>query len=177
VSLLWIFALLTLQRLFELYLSKKNSRVAVSLGGREFYPESFTGMVALHCGFLLALLYESFPWWIEVDLQAAVCLLVLFVLQVIRYWCIVTLGHQWNTRIVLIPGSSTKKSGPYHYVRHPNYCVVVLEFIFIPLLMQAPVTLVLFSVLNAIVLNKRIRLEESALRSFTDYNRQFPVTY
>jgi len=174
VSLLWVFAFLLLQRLAELYLSRRNRSIAFSSGGREFHPESFAGMAALHIGFLLSLLFESFPWQIEIDSRTVVCLSVLTVLQVIRYWCIATLGSHWNTRIVLIPGSSIKTTGPYRYIRHPNYLVVVLEFIFIPLLMHAPLTLALFSVLNLLVLRKRIRLEESALRTFTDYDRQYP---
>ena len=158
-----------------MYISKRNSKIAFSFGGREFYPESFAGIVALHLGFLVALVCESFPWEIEIDSRAVACLSVLIVLQCIRYWCIATLGNQWNTRIILIPGSSIKKSGPYRYVRHPNYIVVMLEFIFIPLLMHAPVTLILFSGLNLLILRKRIRLEEAALRTFTDYNRHFPA--
>ena len=175
MSLLWIFAFLLLQRLFEMYISKRNSKIALRFGGREFYPESFAGIVALHLGFLVALLWETFPWEIDFDSRAVACLSVLIVLQCIRYWCIVTLGTQWNTRIILIPGSSIKKSGPYRYVRHPNYIVVMMEFIFIPLLMQAPVSLVLFSGLNLLVLRKRIRLEEAALRTFTDYSMHFPA--
>ena len=175
MSLLWIFAFLIGQRLLELYISKRNRRIAYCSGGREFYRESFAGMAALHSGFLIALLYESFPWQIKIDIRTVACLFVLIILQCIRYWCIATLGNQWNTRIILVPGSSMKKSGPYRYVRHPNYLVVILEFIFIPVLMHAPLTLVLFSGLNLIVVCKRIRLEEAALRSFTDYNTCFPV--
>jgi len=170
MSLLWVFAFLLLQRLAELYLSGRNRRIAVRRGGREFHPESFAAMAALHIGFLASLLYESFPWQIDIDPRTVVCLSALIVLQFIRYWCIATLGQQWNTRIVIVPGDTVKKTGPYRHIRHPNYLVVTLEFIFIPLLMHAPLTLVLFSGLNLLVLRKRIRLEEAALRSFTDFD-------
>jgi methyltransferase len=125
---------------------------------------------------MVGLLYESYPWQLVLDTRAVACLSVLTLLQGIRYWCMATLGSQWNTRIILIPGNSIKKSGPYRYVRHPNYIVVTLEFIFIPLLMHAPVSLLVFSGLNLFVLLKRIRLEETALRTFTDYNDKFPPT-
>ena len=66
-----------------------------------------------------------------------------------------------------------KRSGPYRHLRHPNYLVVVLEFLFLPLLMRAPVTLVVFSLANLVVLRQRIRLEEQSLRELTDYEKVF----
>jgi methyltransferase len=163
-----------MERLFELYLSRRHCRVLAARGGREFYPETFPRMVALHTLFLLALLGESYPWRIPASPYSVALLAIFVLLQLGRYWCILSLGEQWNTRIVLVPGGTVKKSGPYRLLSHPNYLVVTLEFLLLPLIMHAPYTFVVFFPANLLIVRQRIRLEESALREFTDYNDHFP---
>lgn len=172
--LLWLFAYLIVERLFELYLSRRHCSALAAKGGREFYPETFPRMVALHILFLLALLGESYPWHVPFDLKTVILLALFILLQLGRYWCILTLGENWNTRIVLVPGGTVKRSGPYRFFPHPNYLVVTLEFIVLPLLVHAPYTLLLFFPANLLVVRQRIRLEEQALREFTDYSDRFP---
>lgn len=175
MSLLWVFAYLLLERFFELSLSRRHFQALARRGGREFYPETFPRMVALHTLFFLALLGESYPWHLPAGIFT-VSLLTLFVLlQGMRYWCIASLGECWNTRIVLVPGGTVQKTGPYRLLSHPNYLVVTLEFIVLPLLMQAPFTLAIFFPANLLILRQRIRLEEKSLREFTDYNKRFPL--
>jgi methyltransferase len=174
VSALWIVLYLCAERLFELLLSRRNCRLLESRGGREFFPETFPRMVALHTLFLAALLAESYPWRILSGNFTGFLLVAFVLLQGVRYWCIISLGENWNTRIVLVPGGSVKKSGPYRFLSHPNYLVVTLEFLLLPLLLQAPMTLAVFFPANLLILRQRIRLEELALREFTDYSRQFP---
>ena len=176
MSLLWIFAYLVVERFFELYLSRRNCLILAAGGGREFYPETFSRMIALHTLFLCALCGESYPWHIPADPYHFSMITLFILLQGMRYWCILSLGTNWNTRIVLVPGGTVKKTGPYRYIAHPNYLVVTLEFILLPLIMHAPYTLVLFFPANLLILYQRIRLEELALREFTDYARQFPRT-
>lgn len=173
MSLLWVFGYLLLERFFELYLSRRHCRMLALRGGREFYPETFPRMVALHSLFLLALLVESYPWHVPFGPVTAALLITFMLLQMARYWCIVSLGEYWNTRIVLIPGGRVKKSGPYRWLSHPNYLVVTLEFMLLPLLMQSPYTLALFFPASLLVIGQRIRLEEKALRELTDYNIRF----
>ena len=173
--LLWLFAYLILERLFELFLSRKHCSALAARGGREFYPETFPRMVALHTLFLLALLGESYPWHVPFNLKTGSLLALFILLQLARYWCIVSLGENWNTRIVLVPGGEVKRSGPYRFFPHPNYLVVTLEFIVLPLLMHAPYTLLLFFPANLLIVRQRIRLEERALREFTDYDVRFPA--
>jgi methyltransferase len=175
MSLLWIFAYLILERLLELHVSRKHRLALEERGGREFYPETFALMAGLHSLFLLALFWESHPWRIlGTPLNGA--LLGFFVLlQGLRYWCIHSLGEAWNTRIVLVPGGRVQKRGPYLLLAHPNYLVVTLEFLTLPLLMHAPFTLAIFFPANLLILRQRIRLEERALRQFTDYGERFPV--
>lgn len=173
MSLLWIFGYLLLERFFELYLSRRHWRLLAVRGGREFYPETFPRMVALHCLFLLALFVESYPWHLPIGLVSVALLIIFMLLQLVRYWCMVSLGEFWNTRIVLIPGGMVKKSGPYRWLPHPNYLVVTMEFILLPLLMHSPYTLALFFPASLLIIGQRIRLEEKSLREFTDYNIRF----
>lgn len=176
MSLLWVFAYLVSERLFELQLSRRHLLAQTARGGREFYPETFPRLVALHILFLLALLGESYPWHLSLSPGKSALLALFILLQGGRYWCIASLGACWNTRIVLVPGGTTCRTGPYRFLAHPNYLVVTLEFVLLPLLMAAPYTLALFFPANIIVLRQRLRLEEQSLREFTDYNEKFPPT-
>jgi methyltransferase len=175
VSLLWIFAYLGLERLLELHVSRKHRLAAVARGGREFYAETFFRMATLHSLFLVALFWESYPWRILANPFNGALVGFFVLLQGMRYWCILSLGEAWNTRIVLIPGGRVRKRGPYLLLAHPNYLVVTLEFIILPLLMHAPFTFAVFFPANLLILRQRIRLEEQALRQFTDYDEWFPV--
>jgi methyltransferase len=176
VSFFWVFPFLLLQRLFELSLSRKHRRRLLARGGREFHPETFPVMAGLHVLFLASLAVESYPWRVPPDPFTWGCLAALALVTAGRYWAIASLGENWNVRIVLVPGEPVKRKGPYRFLRHPNYLVIVLEFLLLPLLLRAPVTLVVFSLVNLPVLRWRIRLEEEALRKFTDYGRKFPGT-
>lgn len=173
-SFAWIFAAMILQRALELRLCRRNRRVMHARGGREFHPETYPVVVALHVLFLLALFFESYPWRIPLDALTFGCLAALLPVTGLRYWAIASLGGNWTTRIVVVPGEPAKRSGPYRFLRHPNYLVVVLEFILVPLLLRAPVTLVVFSLANLALLRRRIRLEEEALGKYTDYEEKFP---
>ena len=173
MSLWWIFGFYFGERLFELLIAGRNRRRMEARGGREFHPESYRTIVLLHTLFFASLLAESFPWRAPLDSLTLFCLIFLILLQGLRYWCIVSLGDYWNTRIILVPGAEARRRGPYRFLRHPNYLVVTLEFAVIPLLMRAPLTLVVFSLANLVVLRQRIRLEEEALREFTDYGERF----
>lgn len=174
MSLLWIFAFLIAERLFELAFSRRNFLRLQARGGKEFHRNTFARIALLHTLFLLCLLWESYPWRIPLDPLTWVSLSLLIALQGVRYWCMASLGEYWNARIVLVPGGEVRRRGPYRWMRHPNYLVVVLEFALIPLLMRAPLCLGFFFI-NLLVLRQRIRLEESALRQFTDYSQRFPV--
>ncbi len=170
-SFAWIFAAIVLQRVLELLLCRRNRRMLYARGGKEFFPETYPVMVGLHVLFLLALFVESYPWRIPWNAMTFGCLAALAPVTGVRYWAIASLGDNWNTHIVVVPGESVKRAGPYRFLRHPNYMVLVLEFFLIPLLMRAPATLIVFSLANLLALRQRIRLEEKALRKFTDYDR------
>lgn len=174
MPLLWILAYLVAERLFELWLSGRHIRALAARGGREFHAGTFPAMAALHTLFILALGAESYPWRLTPGMFHNTLLALFVLLQLARYWCIVSLGEYWNTRIVLVPGEQVRRRGPYRLFRHPNYLVVTMEFALLPLLMGAPWTLALFFPANLLVLRQRIGLEERALRQFTDYGERFP---
>ena len=173
MSFAWILAVLFLQRMVELALCGRNRRVLIARGGKEFYPETYPVMVALHTLFFLSLAWESYPWRVPLDWWTTACLAGLVAVTVLRYTSIATLGGRWTTRIVSVPGSKVVRAGPYRFLRHPNYLVIVLEFLLLPLLLRAPYTLVAFSLANLLVLRQRIRLEENVLRETTDYGERF----
>jgi methyltransferase len=175
MSLLWVFSFLIVERLLELCIGERNKRSIMARGGREFFPETYKSMVIFHLLFMLSLIIESAPWYIPLNMLTGLCLIAVILLQTGRYWCIVSLGSFWNTRIIVLPGAKVLCRGPYRFMRHPNYLVVALEFLVIPLLMRAPVTLVLFSLANLVVLRQRIRLEERALRDQTNYQEAFQL--
>lgn len=173
MTLGWLFVYLVVERLFELTLSGRNRKILQARGGREYHPGSYRALVVLHTLFLLSLVAESHPWRIPFD-QGTIAVLIGFILlQVGRYWCMWALGPYWNTRIMVVPGSVPICRGPYRFLRHPNYLIVVLEFIVLPVLLRTPITLVIFFIANLILLRQRVALEEEVLRRETEYTRVF----
>jgi methyltransferase len=154
------------ERLVELRVSNRNARWAFARGGRETGRGHFGPMVVLHTGLILACALEPLlagrPFIAALAVPAAVLALAS---QALRWWCIGTLGPRWNTRIVVVPGLPLVRRGPYRFLPHPNYVVVVLEGIALPLVATAWGTALVFTVLNAVLLlGFRIPAEERALR-------------
>ena len=96
-------------------------------------------------------------------LAATTMLAVVLASQGLRWWCITTLGRQWNTRVVVVPGLPLVARGPYRWLRHPNYVAVAAEGAALPLVHTAWVTALAFSLANAAVLWVRIRCENALL--------------
>ena len=92
-------------------------------------------------------------------------LILFFLLQLGRVWVIATLGERWTTRIIVLPGAPLVTSGPYRWVKHPNYLVVIGEFAILPLVFGLPMVAIVFSLLNAAMLYVRIRAENQALET------------
>jgi methyltransferase len=153
-----ILALVTLQRLGELVLARHNSRALLARGGMEVGAWHYPLIVAVHAAWLIAL------WMFGRDQEVDLLALALFVvLQGVRVWILATLGPRWTTRIIVLPGEKLVATGPYRYLSHPNYAVVVGEIAVLPLALHLPFVAVVFTVLNAIVLAIRIRAETRAL--------------
>ncbi len=166
--LLWLG--LIAQRLFELKLAEKNARWMKRQGGFEAGREHYPYIVGLHVLFFLAIPSEVY-WLDRVPPAVWPYLLIAFlIVQGLRVWCIRSLGRYWNTRIWIVPGHTPQVRGPYRYLRHPNYAVVLAEFILFPSLFGAYITAVAGTLLNALLLLfVRIPVEEKALQEATPY--------
>lgn len=154
-----ILLLVTVQRLGELVLAKRNTQFLLAQGAQEVAPGHYPLIVAVHAFWLAAL------WWLAAGRAVDPFWLALFVLlQLARVWVISTLGRRWTTRIIILPGAPLVVRGPYRFVSHPNYLVVIGEIAALPLAFGLWQVALLFSVLNALALTIRIRAENEALR-------------
>jgi methyltransferase len=153
-----ILALVTLQRLSELWLSSRNTRRLLSQGAREYGAAHYPLIVAVHASWLIAL------WWLAPGRPINGFWLGLFVLiELARIWVLAMLGPRWTTRIIVLPQAPLVRRGPYRFVNHPNYAVVVGEIAVLPLVFGLWKVALLFSLVNAAVLLIRIREENRAL--------------
>ncbi len=168
--MIWYFALVFatgIERLVELVISKRNAEKAFARGGIEYGKRHFPVMVALHTGLLIACVAEVFLLdrpFIPVLGWSMLALVILS--QAGRYWVIASLGEQWNTRVIVVPGAGRVNSrGLYKFLSHPNYVIVAVEGIALPLVHSAWITALVFTVLNAILLLRfRIPVENDALK-------------
>jgi methyltransferase len=156
------------ERLAEVVVAECNRAWSRLHGGVEFGTRHYPAMVILHTGLLLGCLIEPialhrpfFPalGWPMVTIVLAA--------QTLRWWCIATLNHQWNTRVIVIPGAPRIGGGPYRFVPHPNYVAVIAEGFALPLVHTAWITALVFSIMNAWLLRTRIQVENAALASLT----------
>lgn len=157
-----------LERLAELVVARRNLAWSRERGGVEFGAGHYPVMVVLHTGLLIGCLVEVLalrrPF---VPVLGWPMLAVVLAAQGLRWWCISTLGRQWNTRVVVVPGAPRITGGPYRYFSHPNYVAVIAEGIALPLVHSAWITALVFTVLNAALLRTRIHTENAALASLT----------
>jgi methyltransferase len=163
-----LIAAIGVERIAELVVSKRNWAWSRERGGVEFGAGHYPVMVVLHVGLLAGCLVEVFALqrpFIPVVGWPMLALVV--AAQALRWWCIATLGHQWNTRVIVVPGATRVTGGPYRFMAHPNYVAVVLEGIALPLMHSAWITALVFTVLNAELLRTRIRVENGALAGLT----------
>jgi methyltransferase len=151
-----------LERVAELVISKRNLDWSIRQGGHEYGRAHYPFMVVLHTGLLVACVVEAMHRPFIAALGWPMLALVVAA-QGLRWWCIQTLGTQWNTRIVVVKGLGLVQSGPYRWLRHPNYVAVVVEGAALPLVHTAWITAVAFTVLNAALLRVRIGAENRAL--------------
>lgn len=153
-----VLTLVTLERLAELWLARRNTRALLAQGALEFSPGHYPLIVLLHAFWLAGL------WWWGWQQPLNMAWLAIFILlQILRVWVLTTLGPRWTTRIIVQPGLSLVASGPYRWISHPNYVVVVGEIAVLPLCVGLSVYALVFSLANAAVLAIRIRAENAAL--------------
>lgn len=156
--------LVGVERLAELVVSKRNAAWSFARAGVEYGQGHYPVMVVLHTGLLAGALAEAWLVRPDVPLALAATMVVLVIAsQALRWWCIATLGRQWNTRVIVVPSLAPVARGPYRWLRHPNYVAVVVEGVALPLVHAAWITALVFTVLNAALLTLRIRTENAAL--------------
>ena len=158
---------MAVQRLFELVLARRNERRARARGAVERGQGHYLLIVAMHTLWLVSTLVEGLLRGMELPAFWPVPLALFLLVQPLRYWAILSLGERWNTKILVLPGEKPVRRGPYRYLDHPNYVVVVVEILTFPLIFGAWTTALVFTVLNAVVLSVRIREENRALSEFS----------
>jgi methyltransferase len=161
-----LIAAVGVERAAELVVTKRNRAWSLAHGGVEFGARHYPVMVALHTALLVGCLVE--PIALHRPFVAALgwpMLAIVGAAQALRWWCIGTLKHQWNARVIVIPGAARVTAGPYRLLPHPNYVAVIAEGFALPLVHTAWITALVFSVLNAVLLTTRIRVENDALAS------------
>ncbi len=155
-----VLLLVTMQRLAELVIAKRNTAALMARGAKEIAPEHYGLIVAVHTAWLIGL------WLLAHDLPVNLGWIGVFiVLQLCRVWVLLTLGERWTTRIIVLPGAPLVTTGPYRFLSHPNYAVVVGEIAALPLAFGLVGFAALFTALNAAILIIRIRAEHAALAS------------
>ena len=142
----------------ELPIARANTKRLLSLGGYEVGRGHYPLIVAFHAAWLITL------WLLARDRPVSTPLLALFALvECARVWVLMTLGRRWTTRIVVVPGERLIAKGPFRFLNHPNYAVVVAEIALLPLVFGLWRIGAIFTILNAVLLSIRIREENSAL--------------
>ncbi|MFC9131142.1 isoprenylcysteine carboxyl methyltransferase family protein [Streptomyces sp. NPDC057099] len=153
-----------LERVAELAVSRRNAAWSLARGGVESGRGHYPFMVVLHTGLLAGALAEV---WMSrpdvVPVLAWTMLALVAIAQGLRWWCVATLGRQWNTRVIVVPGAARVTGGPYRWIPHPNYVAVAVEGLALPLVHSAWATAIVFTALNASLLATRIRAEDAAL--------------
>ena len=158
-ALYWIVGAVALQRLAELILARRNTRRLIADGAVQVAGDIYPALVILHLawlGAMLALVPPATPpdWGV---------LAVYVALQGVRLWTMASLGRFWTTRLIAVPHAPVVRTGPYRYVRHPNYLIVAAEIFLLPAVFNAWAICIAFSIVNAALLSQRIRLEERTL--------------
>ncbi|MFN6544149.1 isoprenylcysteine carboxyl methyltransferase family protein [Mycolicibacterium nivoides] len=161
-----LIALVAVERVLELVVSKRNLQWSIAQGGKEFGAKHYPVMVALHSALLVGAVVEARRRRPS-PVLGRIMVVVVLAAQALRWWCITTLGRQWNTRVVVVPGATRVVDGPYRVLPHPNYVAVVTEGAALPLAGGAWITALVFTVANAALLRTRIRVENEALQGLT----------
>ena len=168
----WFIFLIVCQRAIELSIARRHEKTLKRLGATEYDHKGYWLIVGMHSAFIISIALEKFlfdrhlnPFWPGI-------LLIFAGAQFLRYWAIRSLGIYWNTKILVAPDHPRIVKGPYRFMRHPNYVAVITEFIVIPFLFSCYFTAVVFTILNAFALRRRIRMETVALAAARRWNKK-----
>ncbi|MEQ9124547.1 MAG: isoprenylcysteine carboxylmethyltransferase family protein [Alphaproteobacteria bacterium] len=156
----WLLLYVTCQRLAELALARRNTRRLLARGGVERGAGHYPLMVAFHALWLAAM------WIAGWNAELATAWVAPFaVVQILRLWMLASLGERWTTRIIIVDEPPVRR-GPYRFMKHPNYAIVVGEIALVPLCLGAPWLALGVSIAHLGVLAIRIRAENAALAEY-----------
>jgi len=145
------------QRLSELYIASRNEKWLRAQGAVEYGQSHYPYIVGLHTLFIISIITE---YMLSTNSPIDYVFLILFILLLLfKAWALSSLGKYWNTKIFRVPGTGPVKKGPYKLFKHPNYFIVICEIAIIPLVFHLYYTAIIFTVLNAIMLTVRIKVE------------------
>lgn len=154
-----VFAYVVIQRLAELAYANANTRRLLAEGGREYGADHYPLFILLHTGWLI-----SIALFAEPTTRPDMLLLNAFIAsQTFRFWTLASIGRWWTTRIISAPHFPRVKRGPYRYIKHPNYALVVVEIALLPLLLGSLSAAICYSILNAALLAWRLKIETAVL--------------
>jgi methyltransferase len=165
VTAYWLLlSVIACERAAELVVSARHAQGLLRRGGVEYGFGHFPVMIALHVALIAGCVVEPLVAGRSFIPALGYPMLAVTVLaNVLRWWCIATLGDRWTARVIVLPGAPLVRSGPYRWFAHPNYVAVVIEGAALPLTGSAWITATAFTVLNAALLTVRIRCETRAL--------------
>jgi len=153
------------QRAVELVIAKRHERELKKIGAVEIDKGGYRFIVGMHIAFFISLVFEYLilnrilsEWWI-------ILVIIFLGAQILRYWAINSLGIYWNTKILVVPQHPLLKKGPYRFFPHPNYAAVITELLVVPLIFSCYITAIVFTILNAVVIRRRVRIETHTLNS------------
>lgn len=162
--LLWVLiGIIIIQRLVELLVAKRNEKWMLNQGGYEVEGEHYKWIVLVHVLFFVSLITEVLVKGTPVVTWSQFLIGIFLLTQVTRVWCLSSLGKYWNTKIIVLPGADLVSKGPYRFIKHPNYWIVGIEFVVIPLIFGAYITAAIFPFLHLALMRVRIPKEERAL--------------
>lgn len=159
-----LIAAVAVERLLEMVVAERNRRWSRDRGAIEKGAGHYPVMVVLHTALLagclieVALLHRPF-----IPVLGWSMLMLVIAAQGLRWWCITTLGRQWNTRVIVIPGAPRITTGPYRLIPHPNYVAVIVEGFALPMVHTAWWTALAFTACNAVLLKARVDIENRTL--------------
>jgi len=170
IAFLILLAGVGITRLIELQVSRRHQRRLALRNVRRQADPRYPWMVALHAAVLFAAavevvwLHRPFRPWLAA-LAAALFLLA----AALRWWAIRTLGAHWNVQVMDSASLGVVTTGPFRWVRHPNYLGVFVEMTALPLIHTAWITALLAAAGNIWVLKNRLRVEEPMLEAHPEY--------
>ena len=156
-------SIIIIQRLSELVISSRNEKYLKSIGAIEIDEGGFKYIFLLHLLFFVSVISEFIMLERGINKFWFILIILFLISQFLRYWAITSLGRRWTTKVLVLKGSNLVNTGPYRYFRHPNYLAVITEIAVIPLIFNCYYTALIFSILNIVLLSRRIKIENREL--------------